>query len=96
MGVKIPAEVVVKRLLIIFFTFALIAVALVSAVSAQNFPATSAPVAGPRQPAAVSAQQQMVYAYAPPPPIRQTWPGGYRVIFHEILNTLSEHFLGHY
>jgi hypothetical protein len=85
-----------KRLLIILCCTGLIALAWISAVSAQNFPATSAPAAGPRQPAVASAQQQMIYGYAPPPPIRHTWPGGYRVIFHELVNTLSQHFLGHY
>jgi hypothetical protein len=34
--------------------------------------------------------------YVPPPPIRHTWPGGYKVIFHEMMNTLMEHVIGHY
>jgi hypothetical protein len=84
-----------KRLLIIVCSVMIIAL-WVSAVSADNFPTTSAPAAGPRQTAAASVDQQMVYGYVPPPPIRHTWPGGYRVIFHELFNTLSQHLLGHY
>jgi hypothetical protein len=91
----ITAEVVMKRLLVIVCLVMAIA-SWISAVSAENFPATGAPAAGPRQPAATSAQQQRVYGYVPPPPIRHTWPGGYKVIFHELFNTLSQHMLGHY
>ena len=36
------------------------------------------------------------YGYVPPPPIRHTWPGGYKVIFHEMMNTYIEHMLGKY
>ena len=36
------------------------------------------------------------YGYVPPPPIQHTWPGGYRVIFHEMMNTFVEHMLGRY
>ena len=85
-----------KRLLIILCCIGLIVVAWISAVSAQNFPATSAPAAGQRQPSDASVQQQMIYGYVPPPPIRHTWPGGYKVLFHELFNTLSQHILGHY
>jgi hypothetical protein len=88
-------EVVMKQLLIIVCLIMVFA-SWISAVSAENFPATNAPAAGPRQPAVTSAQQQMIYGYVTPPPIRQTWPGGYKVIFHELFNTLSQHMLGHY
>jgi hypothetical protein len=91
----IMPEVVMKRGLIIL-SAAMILALWISAVSADDFPATSAPAAGPRQPAAVSAQQQLIYGYVPPPPIRHTWPGGYKVLFHELFNTLSQHILGHY
>ncbi len=84
-----------KRLIIVC-CIVILALTMFSTVSAQNFPGTKAPAAGPRQPAADSAQQQMVYGYVPPPPIRHTWPGGYRVIFHELANTLSQHLLGQY
>jgi hypothetical protein len=36
------------------------------------------------------------YGYVPPPPIHHTWPGGYRAIFMEMMNTWSEHMLGRY
>jgi hypothetical protein len=39
---------------------------------------------------------QRFYGYVPPPPIRDTWPGGYRVIFHELFTILSEHMVGRY
>ncbi len=84
-----------KRLLIIVCLVMIIA-SWISAVSAENFPATNAPAAGPRQTAAGSVEQQMIYRYVPPPPIRHTWPGGYKVLFHELFNTFSQHMLGHY
>ncbi|AFM24381.1 hypothetical protein [Desulfomonile tiedjei] len=66
-----------------------------STVWAQNFPDQQS-----NQPQRVTgntaAQQKMFYGYIPPAPIRHTWPGGYRVIFHELGNTLMEHILGHY
>ena len=42
------------------------------------------------------AQQKLFYGYVPPPPIRNTWPGGYRVIIHDLTNILIEHITGHY
>ena len=94
-GYNPPHEVIMKRLVIIVCLVMIIA-SWISAVSADNFPAKNAPAAGPRQPVATSSQQQMIYGYVPPPPIRETWPGGYKVIFHELFNTLSQHMLGHY
>ncbi len=51
-----------------------------------------------RVPASKPAQgiPQRFYGYVPPPPIRDTWPGGYRVIFHELFSILSEHMVGQY
>ncbi len=40
--------------------------------------------------------EKMVEAYIPPPPIRHSWPGGYRVLIHEIINTLMDHMTGRY
>ncbi|MGC8660305.1 MAG: hypothetical protein ACP5U1_14660 [Desulfomonilaceae bacterium] len=40
--------------------------------------------------------QQRFSGYVPPPPIRHTWPGGYKVIFHEMMNTLMDHIVGQY
>ncbi len=84
-----------KRLLLIICVV-MVTASWISAVSAENFPATNAPAAGPRQATAASPEQQMIYRYVPPPPIRETWPGGYKVLFHELINTLSQHLLGHY
>lgn len=41
-------------------------------------------------------QQKMVEAYLPPPPIRHSWPGGYRVLLHELVNTFMDHMTGRY
>lgn len=41
-------------------------------------------------------RDRMYYGYVPPPPIRHTWPGGYKVIFHEIFHTLADHIRGNY
>jgi hypothetical protein len=47
-------------------------------------------------PAAPAQQPQVFYGYVPPAPIRHTWPGGYKVIFHDMVNTLTNHILGRY
>jgi hypothetical protein len=36
------------------------------------------------------------YGYVPPPPIRDTWPGGYKVIMHELREIMLNHIQGHY
>lgn len=61
---------------------------------AENFPAQST-VPQKTVKATIPADQNF-YGYVPPAPIRHTWPGGYRVIFHELTNTLMEHLLGQY
>ncbi len=43
-----------------------------------------------------SEQPQVFYGYVPPAPVRHTWPGGYKVIFHEMVNSLIYHILGRY
>ncbi|MEW6351742.1 MAG: hypothetical protein AB1646_22060 [Thermodesulfobacteriota bacterium] len=43
-----------------------------------------------------SGQPQPFYGYVPPAPVRHTWPGGYKVIFHEMMNSLVSHILGRY
>jgi hypothetical protein len=80
------------------FAFVLSLVAIISAgpallLAADNFPNPNAPQQGP---APTAVQKQMYYGYVPPAPIRHTWPGGYKVIFHELGNTLMEHILGQY
>ena len=53
----------------------------------------------PRYTPALAPSEQQVqpfYGYVPPAPIRHTWPGGYKVIIHEIMNTLVDHVLGRY
>ncbi len=84
-----------KNLLITFALFALIFSIFLGSAPAQDFP-SQASQAQQSQVARQSEPNQPFYGYVPPPPIRHTWPGGYKVIFHELLNTLSEHMLGQY
>ncbi len=85
-----------KRLVTIFISLVLAGLVLSSACLAENFPAQVGQ-AGPAQgPVGPSVQQQPYYGYVPAPPIRHTWPGGYRTIFHELFQTLANHFIGHY
>lgn len=86
-------KVLKKSLLLIVAVFA-VSIMLVPAM-ADNYPASDSGVKQPA-PAVSSSQQKIFYGYVPPPPIRQTWPGGYRVIFHELINTLMEHCIGWY
>ncbi len=50
----------------------------------------------PAGPQMVQGKPQRFYGYVPPPPIRHTWPGGYRVIRYELSGTMSNHIAGHY
>jgi hypothetical protein len=67
-----------------------------SCLSADSFPTAQAQSGPAQAPPLSKVQQKMFYGYVPPPPIRHTWPGGYKVIFHELTNTLMEHILGQY
>ncbi len=85
-----------KRLMMIFISLVLAGLLLSPACLAENFPAQVGQ-AGPAQgTVGPSVQQELYYGYVPPPPIRHTWPGGYRTIFHELFQTLADHFIGHY
>jgi hypothetical protein len=73
----------------------ILALALSGAFAGDN----PAPRSGNQQvqgPPLSPAQQKLFYGYVPPPPIRETWPGGYRLIMHELTNILLEHITGHY
>lgn len=61
---------------------------------AEDFPAQSSQERQPQQ--RFGTEPQVFQGYVPPPPIRHTWPGGYKVIFHEMMNTLMEHITGQY
>jgi len=80
-------------LLVVMLTGAMF---LVSTAAAQDFPATPSQDKRPPQLTKAEAQQRLFYGYVPPPPIQHTWPGGYRVIMHELFTTLTEHILGWY
>jgi hypothetical protein len=83
-----------KRAAVLFCLFIILAhVVATPAVAAEPFPAQ--PAQG--KTAMQSGPPPNVYpGYVPPAPIRHTWPGGYRVLFHEVINTLIEHMLGQY
>jgi hypothetical protein len=86
-----------RKHLVLILAVAFITAFLSSWCVADNFPAQQqAPAArqAPAQPRI--AEGQTFYGYVPPPQIRHTWPGGYKVIFHELTNTLMEHILGQY
>jgi hypothetical protein len=87
-----------NRLLVIIATVcALLAFSFSAVVADNNFPSQGPAAKQPSKPAlSHSQQQQLYYGYVPPPPIRHTWPGGYRVILHEMTNTLMDHITGHY
>jgi hypothetical protein len=88
-------------------TLALLALVIVPCYGSDNFPAQPLSSPSPSAPPQAQAQMppqhmspeardRMYYGYVPPAPIRHTWPGGYKVLFHEIFNTLAEHILGNY
>jgi len=86
-----------KRLALISLAVIAAAALLVSVAVADNsFPQAPATAGQAGKPALSKAQQQLYYGYVPPPPIRHTWPGGYRAIIHEMINNLMEHMTGHY
>ena len=66
------------------------------AVADNSFPQVPTSAGRTGKPALSKAQQQLYYGYVPSPPIRHTWPGGYRAIMHEMMNSLMEHMTGHY
>lgn len=82
------------------FSLILLLATVILAVPALSSAADSFPNPGanhPQQgPGSSAVQQKLNYGYIPPAPIRHTWPGGYKVIFQELGNTLSEHILGQY
>jgi hypothetical protein len=84
-----------KRVAMIVCTILLMtAFSVVAAFAANDFPSQPTPPVVVAKPA--PGQPQPFYGFVPPPPIRHTWPGGYKVILHEMMNTLSEHILGQY
>jgi hypothetical protein len=83
------------RLNVIALFFVILCLSLPPLSAAESFPAkTQGPAASAAPPAHPGPQR--FYGYVPPPPIRDTWPGGYRVIFHELREILLNHIAGHY
>jgi len=84
-----------KCALLIVLTIGTALAVLATGVSAGDLPSGGVAVQQPQVPHS-AAQQKLFYGYVPPPPIRHTWPGGYRVILHELSNTLGDHIHGRY
>lgn len=85
-----------KHVTTIFLAALIASVLLFPAAYAENLPNAASAPSGDSSPTKAQIEQKMYYGYVPPAPIRHTWPGGYRNIFHELFNTLSEHMLGQY
>lgn len=86
-----------KRPALIYLVVLTVAALLASVAAADDsFPSAPATAGRTGKPAISKPQQQLYYGYVPPPPILHTWPGGYRAIFHEMMNNLAEHMTGHY
>ncbi len=73
-----------------------ILVLLVGAAYSADFPAPGDKTSGLVGAIQPKGDQRIFSGYVPPPPIRHTWPGGYKVIFHEMMNTLMDHIVGQY
>jgi hypothetical protein len=85
-----------KRFIFIFSMILVVFASSLASLAADNFPdlsRTSQQQAGVPHSAV---QERFFYGYVPPPPIRHTWPGGYKVLFHEVMNTLMDHVIGRY
>jgi hypothetical protein len=85
-----------KRLAVVLIALAVAVVFVIPSAGAEDFPSPQPSMLAPPVKPPAPGQQRLYYGYVPPAPIRHTWPGGYRVIFHELGNTLSEHILGQY
>ncbi len=85
-----------KRVVVVCLTL-IVALSVGAAVSLAQSPMPGPAAAGPVQAPPVSkVHPKAAYGYVPPPPILHTWPGGYKVIIHEMTNTLIDHILGKY
>jgi hypothetical protein len=85
-----------KRVRFTFFALLIAVTCFGGTVVAENFPTGPSAVKQYQAPRGKVQQQKLFYGYVPPPPIRHTWPGGYRAIINEMTNTLMEHILGFY
>jgi hypothetical protein len=84
------------RLLVITAALVTISIVIVPASYPGDLPAGQPAVARVPASKVSPGMPQRFYGYVPPPPVMDTWPGGYRVIFHELFNLLTEHMLGQY
>lgn len=83
-----------KKLVVLILAVTFMLANLAPYSSAENIPAQQKPAPAVRLAQPKIAEGQAFYGYVPPPQIRHTWPGGYKVIFHELTNTLMQHILG--
>jgi hypothetical protein len=85
-----------NRAVVLILTIVLALGLLTVSARAENFPSFEKEFTQPLTPPPAKVMPQRFYGYVPPPPIRDTWPGGYRVIFHELRETLLNHIQGYY
>jgi hypothetical protein len=85
-----------KKTLICLIGTLLFAGTLVLDCLAENFPEVNSDAKNVERQSMSSVQKKIFYGYVPPAPILHTWPGGYKVIFHELTNTLMDHLTGHF
>jgi hypothetical protein len=85
----------VKRSFLTYSAIIMMALFFAGVVFAEDFPAQRNDAPQVQAPGP-SGQPQPFSGYVPPPPIRHTWPGGYKVIFHVMMNTLMDHIIGQY
>jgi len=85
-----------KRPVLLSLASVLVLGIFVTVSGAQNFPAIkhSPNQFQSRHPSKIKPKR--FYGYVPPAPIRHVWPGGYRVIFHDLFNMMSDHQAGRY
>ncbi len=89
-------EVAMKKVMWLFLILLIAGTFLAATAPAEDFPAVAPQLKPEVSPPPVQPHPQRFYGYVPPPPIRHVWPGGYRVLFHQMTNTLIEHLLGRY
>ena len=85
-----------KRLALLSLSMLIAFGLLISSAQSGSFPVHKPGIAHLKGYPAAKVKPRRFYGYVPPPPIRHTWPGGYRVIMQEMNNTFIEHVLGQY
>ncbi|MEI8182675.1 MAG: hypothetical protein WCG29_08215 [Desulfomonile sp.] len=85
-----------RRTIVIFSVIVITIAVPFPAIASENFPAIRQTATQAQEPHPSEVQQKLFYGYVPPPPIQHSWPGGFRVLVHEVINTLMDHMTGRY